>query len=84
MILKLKADEVEEIRRALLSAYGGVIRELDQAGQAGGFDAAHKLCRRKWAIQAVLKQLDRPSGPACVLTLILPDRDRKTPINAAA
>ena len=50
MILKLSADEVEEVRRTLLSAHSEVIRSLDQFGGIGGYDDGLGLCRRKWAI----------------------------------
>jgi hypothetical protein len=84
MILKLSADEAEEVRRALSSAYNKVIRDLGESGGIGGHDAGLELCSRKWAIEAVLRQMDHPPKPAPVLNMVLPDQDHETLVKAAA
>jgi hypothetical protein len=84
MILKLSAEEVEEVRRALSSAHSEVIRDLGRSAGIGGYDAGLVLCRRKWAIEAVLRLLDHPSKPAPVLNMVLPDQDHETLVDSAA
>jgi len=84
MVLKLNADEVEEVRMALSSAHSKVIRDLGQSGGIGGYDAGLGLCRRKWAIEAILRQFDHPAKPAPVLNMVLPDQDHESLVKAAA
>jgi hypothetical protein len=84
MILRLSAGEVEEVRRALVSAHSQVIRSLDQFDGNGGYGAGLGLCRRKWALEALLRQLDQPPEPARLLTIVLPVQGHKTPVDAAA
>jgi hypothetical protein len=84
MILKLSAEEVEEVRRALWSAHSEVIRDLGQSGGMGRSDAGIKLCQRKWAIEALLGQLNHPPKPVPVLHMVLRDQDDETVVKAAA
>ncbi len=70
MILRLRAEEAEEVRRALFSERAGVLRKLGFSTGLGGHEAGLELCRRKWAIDEVLRQLEHPDGPAPVLQLV--------------
>lgn len=82
MILRIATEDIEELRRALSSAYGEVIRELDQS--SGRADPVGiQLCRRKWKLQALLRQLDGPEEPPAVLNLV-PRRNRAALEQAAA
>ena len=74
MTLRLASDDVEELRRALLSAYGEVIRELGRTSGLGGSEAGIQLCRRKWKLDAMLSQLDGPKEPPAALKMV-PQRD---------
>jgi len=74
MTLRLANDDIEELRRALLSAYGEVIRELGRTSGPGGSDAGIQLCRRKWKLEAMLRQLDGPKEPPAALIMV-PRRD---------
>jgi hypothetical protein len=74
MTLRLASDDIEELRRALSSAYREVIRELGQFGGLGG-PAGIQLCRRKWMLEAMLRQLDGPEEPPAALKMV-PRRDR--------
>ena len=76
MTLRLVGDDIEEVRRALSSAYGEVIRELAQYG-LGYSPAGIQLCRRKWKLEAMLRQLDGPEEPPPVLEMV-PRRDHAT------
>ena len=70
MVLKLASDEVQEVRRALSSAYSDVLREL---GRATGFrspEPALDLCHRKSKLEALLHQLDHVDDAPRVLELI--------------
>ena len=73
--LRLASDDVEELRRALLSAHGEVIRESGRTSGRGGSEARIQLCRRKWKLEAMLRQLDGPKEPPAVLIMV-PRRDR--------
>ena len=75
MTLRLASDEIEEVRRALSSAYGEVIRDLGQSGGLGGGPAGIQLCWRKWKLEALLRQFDGPQEPPAVLKMI-PRRNR--------
>ena len=83
MILRLANDDIEEVRRALFSAYGGVIRELGKSAGFGLNPAGIELCRRKWKLEAMLRQLDCPEEPPPVLKMV-PRRDYATLGQAAA
>jgi hypothetical protein len=74
MTLRLDSDDIEEVRRALSSAYREVIRELGQSSGLGGGPAGIQLCRRKWKLAAMLHQLDRPEEPPAALEMV-PRRD---------
>ena len=70
MTLRLAIDEIEEVRRALSSAYGEVIRELGQYDGLGYSPAGIQLCRRKWKLEAMLRRLDGPEEPPPVLEMV--------------
>jgi hypothetical protein len=70
MTLRLARDDIEEVRRALSSAYSEVIRELGQFNGLGGGPAAIQLCRRKWNLEAMLDQLDAPEEPPAALEMV--------------
>jgi len=69
MTLRLAGDDIEEVRRALLSAHGEVIRELAQYGH-GYNPAGIQLCQRKWKLEAMLRQLDGPEEPPPILEMV--------------
>lgn len=82
--LKVTSDDIEELRRALLNAYGDVIRELGQVTcLRGPSEAGIQLCRRKWKLEAMLGQLEGPEGPPAVLEIV-PRRDHAALEQAAA
>jgi len=70
MTLRLGNDEIEEVRRALFSAHGEVIRELGHSSSLGGDPAGIQLCRRKWKLEALLRQLDGPEEPPAALEMV--------------
>jgi hypothetical protein len=70
MTLRLASDDIEEVRWALSSAYGAVIRELGQYDGLGYSPAGIQLCRRKWKLEAMLRQLDGPEEPPPVLEMV--------------
>jgi len=75
MTLRFANDDIEEVRRALSSAYGQVIRELGQfSGLRVRGPAGVQLCRRKWKLEALLRQLDGPEKPPATLEMV-PRRD---------
>jgi hypothetical protein len=74
MTLRLASDDIGELRRALSSAYREVIRELGQCSAIGVDPAGIQLCRRKWKLEAMLRQLDNPEGPPAALKVV-PRRD---------
>ncbi len=70
MTFRLASDEIEELRRALFSAYHELILEIEQS-RAMRFDAAGiELCRRKWKLETMLRRLDGPEEPPAVLKLV--------------
>ena len=81
--LKLASDDIDELRRALLSAYGEVVRKLGQSGGGRPSEAGIQLCRRKWKLEAMLRQLDGPERPPAVLEIV-PRRVRTEPEQLAA
>ena len=70
MTLRLASDDIEELRRALLSVYGEVIRELGRTSGLGGSEAGIQLCQRKWKLTAMLHQLDSPEEPPAALKMV--------------
>jgi len=72
MTLRFASDDIGEVRRALLSAYGELIRELGQSSGLGGrpSPAGIQLCRRKWKLEALLRQLDGPDEPPAALEMV--------------
>ena len=75
MIVRFASDDIEEVRRALSSAYGQVIRELGQfSGLRVRGPAGVRLCRRKWKLEALLRQFDGPEKPPATLEMV-PRRD---------
>jgi hypothetical protein len=83
MTLRITSDEIEEVRRALCSAYGEVVRELGRYYGLGYSAAGIQLCRRKWKLEAMLRQLDGPEEPPPVLEMV-PRRDHATLKQVAA
>jgi len=77
MTLRLASDDIEEVRRALSSVYGEVIRKLGQCDGLGYSPAGIQLCRRKWKLEAMLRQLDGPEEPPPILEMV-PRRDHAT------
>lgn len=70
MTLRLASDDIEELRRALSVAYGEVIRQLGQSSGRGFDPTEIQLCRRKWKLEAILRQLDGPEEPPAVLRMV--------------
>ena len=70
MILKLATDEVQEVQRALMAAYAQLIRELSRADGYLNRKEGLELCRRKWKLEALLRQLDHSDAPHPVLELV--------------
>jgi len=83
MTLRLASDDIEELRRALSSAYGDVIRDLGQPRALGANQAGMQLCQRKWKLEAILRQLDGPEEPLPALRMVA-RRDRATLEQVAA
>ncbi len=83
MTLRLAGDDIEELRRALASAYAQVISELAQSSGIGFDPAGIQLCRRKWKLEGMLRRLDGPDDPPAVLQLI-PRRHYAVPEQVAA
>ncbi len=69
MTLKLDRDEIQEVRRALCSAYRDVVRELGRSSGLGSVAAGIGLCQRKWKLEALLHQLDRSEEPPAIAGL---------------
>src|SRR5689334_14489052 len=70
MTLRFAREDIEEVRRALSSAYGEVIRELGHfSGLRVRGQAGIQLCRRKWKLEALLRQLDNPEKPPAALKM---------------
>ncbi len=70
MTLRLASDDIEELRRALSSAHREVIRQLAQPGGIGGDAPGIQLCRRKWKLEGMLRQLDGPLEPPAALEIV--------------
>ena len=70
MTLRLASDDIDELRKALSSAYREVIRELGQFGSTRNVPTGMQLCRRKWKLEAMLRQLDGPEEPPAVLEIV--------------
>jgi hypothetical protein len=70
MTLRLDSDDIEEVRRALSSAYREVIRELERSSGLGGSPTGIQLCRRRWKLEAMLRQLDGPEEPPAALEMV--------------
>ncbi len=70
MVLKIASDEVREVRRALSGAYRQVLWELSQVEPYVNRERGLELCRRKWKVDSLLRQLDRCDDPPPVLELI--------------
>ena len=69
MKLSVNSDDIEEVRRALSSAHREVIRELGRGCGVGGGPEI-QLCRRKWTLEAMLRQLDDVEGLPAPLEVI--------------
>ena len=70
MVLKLTSDEVREVHRALSGAYRQVLGELSQVEPYVNRQRGLELCRRKWKLDSLLRQLDHSDAPPPVLELI--------------
>ncbi len=68
MTLKIETQDIQELRNALFAAYGQVIQEMGLRFGAGPSQIA--LCRRKWTLEGMLRQLDRGGEPPRVLQLV--------------
>jgi len=83
MILRINSDDIEELRRALSSAHREVIRELGHSHGIGSDLVGIEFCRRKWKLEALLRQLEGPGEPAPLLQIV-PRRNRADCEEAAA
>ncbi len=83
MTLKIARQDIEEVRRALSAAYGEVIRELARSRDLGASPVRIALCRRRWSLEAMLRQIDDPEDPPPVVELV-PRRRYPTPERLAA
>ena len=82
MVLKLAGDEIREVHRALSVAYSDVLRQL--SGEPGYLNPPGlELCRRKWKLESVLRQLDSPDEPPPVLQMV-PGSPRRAWLGKAA
>lgn len=70
MTLRLASDDIEELRKALSLAYREVTRALGQSSGRGFDPTGIQLCRRKWKLEAILRQLDGPEEPPAVLRMV--------------
>ncbi len=70
MTLRIASEDVGEVRSALSTAYKKVIWELGQSRELGAGPARVALCRRKWSLEAILRQLDGPEEPPAALQLV--------------
>jgi len=70
MVLRFASDEVQEVHRALSSAYVQLLRELSRVDGYLNRKEGLELCQRKWRLEALLHQLDHSDGPATVLELV--------------
>ncbi len=70
MVLKLASDEVREVRRALSGAYRRVLTELSQVEACLNRERGVELCRRKWKLETLLRQLDHNEEPPPVIELV--------------
>ena len=82
MTLRIASNDIEEVRRALSSAHREVIRELGRCCGIGGGPEI-QLCRRKWTLEDMLRQLDGPEEPPAALEMV-PRRDHAAPEQVAA
>jgi len=83
MVLKLANDEVREVHRALSAAYLQMLREVGRVDSYVDRTAGLGLCRRKWRLEALLRQLDNFDEPPPALELV-PAVSRKTGRSEAA
>jgi len=70
MTLRVASDDIEEVRSALSSAHTQVIRELGQFNSLGCRPAGIELCRRKWKLEALLREFDGPDEPPAALEMV--------------
>ena len=82
MTLRIANEDIQEVRRALSIVYAEVIRELGQRSSSGS-EAGIQLCRRKWQLEDMLRQLDSPEPPPAALQMV-PRRHDKTLERVAA
>ena len=82
MTLRIANEDIQEVRRALSIVYAEVIRELGQRSGSAS-EAGIQLCRRKWKLEDMLRQLDSPELPPAALKMV-PRRHDKTLERVAA
>lgn len=70
MVLRLASDEVREVRKALSGAYRRVLSELGRVEAHLTREQGVELCRRKWKLETLLRQLDHSEEPPPVLELV--------------
>ncbi len=83
MVLKLASDEVGEVHRALSAAYLQMLREVGRVDSYVDRKAGLELCRRKWRLETLLRQLDHFDEAPPALELV-PAVSRKTVRSEAA
>jgi hypothetical protein len=70
MVLKLTSDEVREVHKALSAAHRQVLWDLSRVEPYVNREAGLELCRRKWKLETLLRQLDQSDDPPPVLELV--------------
>ena len=70
MTLRLATDDIEEVRRALFSAYREVLLKLAQCHGPSASPAGIQLCRRKSRLEAMLRLIEGPEEPPPVLAMV--------------
>lgn len=75
MLLRLSSDDVTELHEALSDAYSNVIRELGR-GVSLDPQPGLALCRRKWKLESLLRQLEHREDPPPVAKLVPATRPR--------
>jgi hypothetical protein len=83
MVLKLTSDEGQEVQRALAAAYSEVLRELSRVQGSLSPEPGMELCRRKWKLEAMLRQFDHPTDPPAPLELVSTSRRGAFEVDAA-
>ncbi len=69
MLLRISSDEAKELHDALSDAYSDVLRKLSRGGSLDP-EPGLTLCRRKWKLEGLLRQLKHPASPSPALKLV--------------